>query len=136
MSQEKIKFNNYIPPNPDNDGYTASIATTSTPNSGRTMRGYMNNVPLFSTESYNLKWTNISANDASKILKEVVNKAGFMFNHYNLYSGKWENKRFYAANFNSPFISLKDGVEKVKQLSFQVTGEAPIWEQYLQNFKK
>lgn len=126
MAQNHIMFNNYTPPSPDNDGYTAAIATTSTPNSGRTMRGYMNNVPLFSTESYNLKWTDIPASEVSNILRQVVNKSGFYFNHYNLYKGRWENTRFYAANFNSPFISLKDGVEKVKQLSFQVTGEAPI----------
>lgn len=126
MSQQRLKFNNYTPPNPSKDGYQVSLATTSTSNSGRTMRGVMNNIPLFTTEAYNLKWTNISAYDVSQILAQVVNKSGFNFYHFNIYKARWETSLFYAANFNSPVINLKEGNEKVSELSFQVTGVNPI----------
>lgn len=126
MAQQRLKFNNYTPPNPDKDGYKAALATTSTSNSGRTMRGHMNNVPLFTVESYNLKWTDISAYDASRILSEVINKSGFSFYHFNIYRNQWETSLFYAANFNAPIISLKEGLEKLSELSFQVTGVDPI----------
>lgn len=126
MAQQYLKFNNYVPPNVDQDGYQVALATTSTEDSGRTMRGQMHNVPLFTTEAYNLTWKNISVRDVSNILKQVVNKSGFYFNHLNLYSGQWENTLFYASNFNSPVINLNEGVEKVKELKFQVTGGNPI----------
>lgn len=126
MAQQYLKFNNYTPPNVDSDGYQIQFATTSTSTSGRTMRGNMNNVVLFTVESYTLKWTNIKASDVSKILKEVMNKSGFNFYHYNLYKNRWETGVFYVANITSPVISLKSGEEKVKQLQFQVTGTKPV----------
>lgn len=126
MSQQRLKFNNYTPPNVDSDGYQLSFATTSTSNSGRTMRGNMVNVPLFTVEAYNLKWTNIKATDVSKILAQVMGKAGFNFYHYNIYKNKWETTKFYVANINSPIINLIEGIEKVSQLSFQVTGVNPV----------
>lgn len=126
MAQQRIKFNEYTPPNVSDDGYTVNIATTSSQNSGRTMRGVMNNVPLFTVESYNLRWVNISAADVSAILSQVVGKSGFNFYHYNIYRARWETGVFYAANFNSPVLSLKEGNEKIKELTFQVTGENPL----------
>lgn len=126
MAQQRLRFNNYTPPNVTEDGYTVNFATTSTSNSGRTMRGVMNNVPLFTVESYNLKWSNISASDVSQILTQVMGKAGFNFYHYNIYKARWETSVFYAANFNSPVLRLQEGNEKVKELSFQVTGVNPV----------
>lgn len=124
--QYKLKFNNYTPPNVDNDGYQLSFATTSTANSNRTMRGIMYNTPLFTVEAYNLKWTNIKAADASRILNEILNKSGFNFTHFNLFKNQWETTKFYVANITSPIINLREGLEKVQQLSFQVTGVNPI----------
>lgn len=126
MSQQRLKFNNYTPPNPDSDGYQIQFATTSTSTSGRTMRGHMNNVVLFTVEAYTLKWTNIKASDVSKILNEVMNKSGFSFYHYNLYRNRWETGTFYVANISSSVISLKSEAEQLKQLQFQVTGTEPV----------
>lgn len=36
------------------------------------------------------------------------------------------DKRFYAANFNAPCVSLVEGEEKLDELSFQVTSENPV----------
>lgn len=124
--QQLLKFNDYTPIQPDSDGYQLAFATTSTSNSGRTMRGNMWNTPLFTVEAYNLKWTNIKASEASKILNEVMGRSSFNFYHYNIYRNRWENGEFYVANVNSPIISLKDGKEKVSELSFQVTAINPL----------
>ena len=126
MAQQRLKFNDYTPPNVTDDGYTINFATTSTQNSGRTMRGVMNNVPLFTVESYNLRWANLPTADVSAILTQVMGKSGFNFYHYNIYKARWETGVFYAANFNSPALSLKEGNEKVKELTFQVTGVNPV----------
>ncbi len=90
------------------------------------MRGNMKNSPLFTIEAYELKWSDIKVSDASKILKEVMGKSGFDFFHLNIYEDKWETKRFYAANFNAPCVSLVEGEEKLDELSFQVTSENPV----------
>lgn len=126
MAQQKLKFNNYTPRMVDEDGYQLAFATTSTSNSGRTMRGNMINTPLFTIEAYNLKWTNLKASEASDILNEVMGKSSFDFYHYNIYRKRWETGQFYVANINSPIISLIDGTEKVSELSFQVTAVNPI----------
>lgn len=126
MAQQRLKFNNYIPPNVDSDGYELAFATTSTSNSGRTMRGNMVNSPLFTVESYTLKWTNIFASDVSSILAEVMGRSYFNFYHYNIYRDRWETGEFYVANINTPIISLVEGREKVKELSFKVTAINPI----------
>ena len=126
MAQNYLKFGSFTPPDVDEDGYQISFATTSTENSGRTMRGNMKNSPLFTIEAYELKWSDIKVSDASKILKEVMGKSGFDFFHLNIYENRWETKRFYAANFNAPCVSLVEGEEKLDELRFQVTSENPV----------
>lgn len=126
MAQNHLKFGTYTAPDVDEDGYKIAIATTSTDNSGRLMRGDMKNSVLFSTEAYKLKWTDIPVMQASNILNQVVNKNEFDFFHFNLYACRWETSRFYAANFNAPVLCLKEGEEKLDELSFQVTSIHPL----------
>ena len=125
--QQHLKFGTYTAPEPDKDGgYTLALATTSSSNSGRSLKGNMKNVPLFTVEAYDLKWTYLSAAAFAQILQQVVGKAEFDFYHYNIYRARWETGKFYAANYNSPIISLVEGEEYVDELSFQVTGVNPL----------
>lgn len=126
MAQQHIRFNNYQPPEPDKDGYTVSFATTSAANAGRSMRGKMTNPVLFTVEAYQLKWTDIPAEDVKNILAEVMGKSEFDFYHYNIYAAAWETGKFYVANINSPVYSLAEGEERASELSFQVTGINPV----------
>lgn len=126
MAQNHLKFGDYTAPPVDQDGYQPQLATTSTSKSGRTMRGVMKNTAMFTVEAYELKWTNISAKEASRILAEVVNKDSFLFYHYNVYRSQWETGEFYAANFNTPVLDLTDGKETLDELSFRVTGINPL----------
>lgn len=123
----RLSFNGYTPKREvDKDGYTLNLATTSTSSSGRSQRGHMYNTVMFTVESYNLKWTNIPASQAAGILKQVLGKSSFNFHYYSMLQGKWTTDKFYVANVTSPIISLKDGEEKVRELSFQVTKIDPV----------
>lgn len=126
MAQQHLKFGDYQPPDPDEDGYQLSLAVTSTASSGRTQRGIMKNSAMFTVEAYNLKWTDIKANVVRRILQETMGKNSFDFYHFNVYTNQWETTKFYAANFNSPFYRLNEGEERVDQLSFQVTAINPV----------
>ena len=124
MAQQRLKFNDLVIPAPES--YEIAFATTSSSNSGRLMRGTMINTPLFTVEAYNLKWVNLSANDISSILAEIMGRSSFSFYHFNVYRNRWETGSFYVANINTPALSLKEGREKVKELSMQVTAINPI----------
>ena len=126
MAQNYLKFGTYTAPETDDDGYEVALATTSTSKSGRTMRGNMKNAVLFTAEAYKLKWTDIKASEAGRILQEIVGKDEFNFFHFNVYSGRWEKAKFYASNFNAPVVSLKEGDERLSELSFQVTAINPL----------
>lgn len=125
MAQNKLMFNNYEPRMVDEDGYELQFAVTSTSSSGRTARGNMINEPMFTVEAYKLKWSNLTASEVSAIIREVMGRSSFNFYHYNLYRDTWEWGEFYVANITSPIISLKNGTEKVSELSFQVTAINP-----------
>lgn len=126
MAQNHIMFDDYTPPDVDEDGYQVDESVTSTSNRTRTQRGYMKGDVLFTVEAYNLKWTDISAKDAAEIKKRVLGKKSFMFHHFNSYSGRWETSSFIANNISSSYYTLVDGEERVNQLSFQVTSEGPL----------
>ena len=74
MAQNHLKLGSYTAPEVDEDGYQISMATTSTENSGRTMRGNMKNSPLFTVEAYELKWTDLPAKTGGEILKQYLAK--------------------------------------------------------------
>lgn len=126
MAQQHLKFGNYTPPDPDQDGYSPAFAVTSSSNSTRTMRGVMKNSTLFTVEAYDLKWTDISAEAVKNLLQEIMGKDSFDFYHYNVYKAQWETGRFNVANINSPFYDLSEGNERADELSFQVTGINPV----------
>lgn len=126
MAQQYFKFDDYTAPMVDEDGYQEEDATTSSSNSGRTMRGVMKNTVLFTVEAYRMKWTNISAKDAAEIKKRIRGKSGFEFYHFNTFNARWETGMFYAANISTGYYSLVDGKEMCSELSFQVTNINPV----------
>lgn len=126
MAQQHLKFGSYEAPDPDDDGYQAQFATTSTSSSGRTQRGNMINTAMFTVEAYSLKWTDVPASVVKSILEQVMGKNSFSFYHFNVYKAQWETGEFYVANIESPFYRLNEGNERVNELSFQVTAVNPV----------
>lgn len=126
MAQEYLKINDIRVKVPDQDGYGIQFATTSTSDSDRTQDLVMHNTPIGTVESYSLKWSGLTLAEASLILRQVVNKASFKVHYLDVYSGKWKDGWFYAANFNITPIDLTAGKERIDSLSFNIVGVNPI----------
>lgn len=118
--QEFIKISGITIKQPDEDGYSAVLATTSTDDSDRDMALEMHNTPIGTVEGYDLKWTDLTLQEAAQILKLVVNKPRFSVHYCDILTGTWRDADFYASNFNSPCKTLEDGEERWDELSFNI----------------
>lgn len=123
--QDYIKINGITIVQPDEDGYTANLSTTSTEDSDRDMSLVMHNTPIGTVESYSLKWTDIKASDMALILNQVLNKPSFSMHYFDILTGRWRDGEFYATTFNSPCKTIEDGVEAWDELSFNAIGVNP-----------
>lgn len=123
--QDCIKFNGIKIAQPDEDGYSAILATTSTDDSDRDMTLEMHNTPIGTVEGYDLKWRDISAKEAAKILSQVLNRESFTVHYFDILTAKWRDGEFYASNYNSPCGTLEDGEEYWDELSFNIRGMKP-----------
>ena len=120
--QEYIMINGVKIKQPDKDGYEVSLATTSTDDSDRDMSLVMHNTPIGTIEGYDLTWSDLSLEEASVILQQVINKSSFTVHYLDILTGAWKDGEFYASNFNAPARSLKDGKECWDKLSFGIRG--------------
>lgn len=118
--QDRIKIEDVVILQPDDDGYQAELATTSTEDSDRDMGLNMHNTPIGTVFGYNLKWTSPPAKEVSKILKLVLNKSQFKMHYYDIVEAAWMDGDFYASNFSSPSRSLEEDAEVWDSLSFNV----------------
>lgn len=121
MAQETLQFNGVTVDWPDEDGYKVALATTSTEDSTRDMSLTMHNTPIGTVVSIELKWSDIKASAAARILRQVLNKGSFTCHYFDLIDGAWRTDTFYAANYNAPAMCLKDGSEVWDELSFKIT---------------
>lgn len=123
--QDYIKINGITIVQPDEDGYSVELSTTSTEDSDRDMSLVMHNTPIATVVSYSLKWTDIKATDAAQILSQIINKPSFSFHYFDILTASWRDGEFYATTFNSPCKTIEDGVEAWDELSFNVIGVNP-----------
>lgn len=123
--QDYIKINDIKIKQPDEDGYTAVIATTSTEDSNRDMGLTMHNTPIGSVEGYDLKWTDLTLAEAAQILQQVLNKSSFKVHYLDILTGTWRDGYFYASNYNAPAGTLKEGEECWDELTINIRGIDP-----------
>lgn len=123
--QDCLKINGIKVAQPDEDGYSAVLATTSTEDSDRDMTLEMHNTPIGTVEGYDLKWRNLSPQEAAVILQQVLNKSKFTVHYFDILTGKWRDGEFYASNFNAPCKTLEDDEECWDELSFNIRGIHP-----------
>lgn len=123
--QDYIMINGIKIKQPDEDGYSVSLATTSTEDSDRDMGLVMHNTPIGTVEGYDLKWTDLTLSEAAEILQQVVNKSSFTVHYLDILTGTWRDGEFYASNFNAPAKILLDGKERWDELSFGIRGINP-----------
>ena len=124
--QDYIMFNGVVIKQPDGDGYSANLATTSTDDSDRDMALGMHNTPIGTIAGYSLKWSYLTAAEMSQILKQVVNKGRFTAHYFDVLLGKWTDGEFYATNYNAPALCLEEGFEMWDELSFNIVGVNPV----------
>ena len=123
--QEAITINGVYIKQPDQDGYSAVLATTSTDDSDRDMSLVMHNTPMGTVEGYDLKWKYIKPLEAAQILQQVLNKSEFTVHYFDIITAQWRDGKFYASNFNAPVKTLKDGEECWSELSFNIRSINP-----------
>lgn len=126
MAQDYLKFNGVTLPIPDEDGYTVQIATTSTDDSDRTQDMVMHNTPMGSVASYGLKWSDLTKEEASLILSQVLDKPSFSAHYFDVKTATWKDADFYATTFNITPINLAESQERIEELSFNIIGIKPI----------
>lgn len=122
MAQDYLKFNGVQVKEPDEDGYSVNLSTTSTEDSGRNQYLSMRNTPIGTVASYSLKWSSLTADEMSLILKQVLGKAKFQAHYFDIVEGTWKDGDFYATTYNSPSKCLKEGEEVWDELSFNMIG--------------
>lgn len=102
------------------DKYKPVLATTSTDDSDRTQDLTMHNTVIGTVHGYDLQWDDISVEDASNILRQVVDRNSVTFLYLNPVNGQWQTDSFYASNFNLDGFDLSDEVQRWGSLSFNL----------------
>ena len=126
MAQEYIMFNDTLIKQPDQDGFTFSLATTSTEDSGRTQDGVMHNTPMFTAESYSFKAASLTPAEVSTILQIVTGKSKFKAHYFSPYYGAWRDDYFYVSQSSISVNILRSGEENLTDLSFNMIGVNPL----------
>lgn len=125
MTQNKIQINSKDIFQPD-QGLEYSFETTYTTDSTRTQDGVGHFTPMFTVEQLGYTATGVPAEDASKILKEIITGKNFTLHYFSLYYGTWRDGTFYVGKGNCEIGSLEKNCEYLSSLSFNMTGVDPI----------
>ena len=106
MAQQYLLINDIKVKVLSDDGYTMQLATTHTEDSGRNQYLKATVTPIGSVASYGLKWTDLTAEEMSQILKQVLNKPQFKV---ILSTGfNFAPKKSYFLNFSSRLSSERE----------------------------
>ena len=125
--QDLIRINGVDIFQPD-EGLSYAFESTYTEDSTRLQTGTANFVPLFTVEQLNYTATDIPMEEATKILQMIAKGNDFTLHYYSVYYGGWRDGKFRVGKSNSISIgSLEDGNEKLSSLSFNMTGDNPLW---------
>lgn len=121
--QKKIMFNGVEVVQPTE--YKPNLATTSTEDSDRDQSLVMHNTPIGTVVSYSLRWEDITAEEASQILAQVLNQSSFSVHYFDIIVGSWNTAEFYASNFSASALTLEEGEERFDDLSFNIVAINP-----------
>lgn len=127
MAQEKIALNSFNEVQPIKFDY--NFATTYTEDSGRPQGGKARLTPLFTVESFDVSYENLTTAQVSAILKQIVPspaKPFFNLHYFSPYNGKWQTKEFYVGEGSLVLKSLKEGSEKIDSISCSFVGRDKI----------
>lgn len=125
MAQEKIKINNTVIYQPDEDlGY--DFETTYSEDTTRVISGKLNATPLFTVERLSYSASNIPAADAATILQKIAKGQKYDLYYFSPYYGTWRTAKFYTPSGAISIKRVKQNDEWYSSLSFSMTGVNPI----------
>lgn len=120
MTQDRITFNGITIKQPTK--FDPNFASTSSEDSGNTINGTMHNTVLFTKESFDAEFSDLTLEEMSLILRQVVGKNQFTMHYLSPYYGKWRDDYFYVAEGSMETGSWKADEERWDKLSFSVVG--------------
>ena len=123
--QDMIKINNVEIFQPD-EGLQYNFETTYTGDSGRVQTGDAMITPMFTVEQLGYTATDVPIDKASEILQMVAKGNVFKLHYFSAFYGVWRDAKFYVGKGQLSVGSLKKGEEKLKSLSFNMTGKEPL----------
>jgi len=99
--------------------FKPQLATTSTEDSDRVQKKLtMNNTPLGTIESYSFEWRYIEPEEATKIVKQIKDKAKYSLRYLSASAGKWKTDEFYTTNYDFGTLTIANGKFVWEYLSF------------------
>lgn len=122
--QDKIKINGIEIYQPDED-MGMNFEKTYTSDSTRTQDGVGHFTQMFAVEKFTYKVTDIPADEAKKILKEIM-KPYFTLHYYSLFYGSWRDDTFYVGQGQCSIGTLSENKETLSSLSFNMVGVNPL----------
>ena len=126
-NQNRIKVGTFDKVQPTKFSY--KFATTYTQDSGRPQSGYARLTPLFTTEAFDVEYPELSAADASALLKIIVPRPRspfFNLFYFSPYNGVWQTKEFYVGEGSLDVKSVKKGNEVMQIISCSFVGRDKI----------
>lgn len=103
--------------------------TTYSADTNRVITGSLYAKPLFTVESFSVEWTGLTAEEASKILKEIVStpsKPNFQFHYFSWYYGEWRTGTFYVGKGSLNCNVIRDNHKTWKSISCNIIGVEPL----------
>ena len=125
--QNKITLDGVVVKQPDE--FEPNWATTYTTDSGRPMSGKAIISPLFTVESFSVKFTELKPNEAKTILQAIIprpSKPYFQLHYYSWYYGTWKTGEFYVGDGTMKCRTLKENAERLQEITCDFVGRERI----------
>ena len=127
MAQERITIDGWGAVQPET--FDWNFETTSTQDSGRAMSGTMYDTPMFTVESFAVKYNELTISQASALLQALVkrpSKPYFSLHYFSPYYGTWRTAQFSVSTGSLRIKTLKNNREKIKEITCNFVGREPI----------
>ena len=123
--QDKIKFNNIVPKQPD-AAPEFTWEDTYTDDSGRDLSGTFHGQFLYRIWSFSFTWTGLTTTELSTILTQIQNPNGFTMHYFNPKTAAWTDDTFYVGRGSLVVRTLEEGHEYYDSIKFnavRIVGE-------------
>lgn len=127
MAQNIVMIDGSIRTQPFDMKY--SLETTDGSGTTRTIEGKLKGSPLFVIEAYNVTYKRLTTAQTSELLQAIIrrpSKPTFELYCFSPFTGTWTQRTFYCTAESLNIVTLKDGSERLSDLSVQFVGVNPV----------